>query len=198
MRNPYEVLELREGASQDDIKAAYKRLVKKYHPDQYANNPLSDLAQEKLKEINQAYDKLRGVSGQGSSSGSYSTSSSNYSGYGEIRANIERGNLAGAEQMLNRISSRNAEWNYLMGIVFLKKGWYEQGHQYIDLAARMEPGNMEYKNALNNMNFRNQGYRSYGNYGGYRSGGSCCDTCTALICADCCCECMGGDLINCC
>ncbi len=52
MNSPYEVLGVNKDASQEEIKTAYKKLVKKYHPDQYANNPLSDLAQEKIKEIN--------------------------------------------------------------------------------------------------------------------------------------------------
>ena len=58
MNNPYEVLGLKPGASEAEIKAAYKELVKKYHPDKYQNNPLADLAQEKLQEINEAYDTL--------------------------------------------------------------------------------------------------------------------------------------------
>ena len=58
MRNPYEVLGLKEGASIDEIKKAYRELVKKYHPDRYMDNPLSDLAEEKLREINEAYDAL--------------------------------------------------------------------------------------------------------------------------------------------
>jgi len=49
MRNPYEVLEIKEGSSEEEIKRAYKLLVKKYHPDQYFNNPLSDLAEEKTE-----------------------------------------------------------------------------------------------------------------------------------------------------
>lgn len=206
MRDPYEVLGVRRGSSLEEIKLAYKKLVKKYHPDQYANNPLSDLAQEKLKEINQAYDQLAGKSGaQGASSSQSSYSSGNSyanksgSNYSEIRMMIERGNLSGAEAMLQRITNRGAEWNFLMGALYLKKGWYDQAYQHISLASQMEPGNVEYRNAMNNFGFRNQGYRAYGNQGGYRqSSGSCCDVCSCLICTDCCCECMGGDFISCC
>ena len=56
--NPYEVLGVSENASDEEIKKAYKELVKKYHPDKYQNNPLSDLAEEKLQEINEAYEML--------------------------------------------------------------------------------------------------------------------------------------------
>ena len=58
MKDPYEVLGIRPGASEAEIKRAYKELVRKYHPDQYKDNPLSSLAEEKLKEINEAYDYL--------------------------------------------------------------------------------------------------------------------------------------------
>lgn len=47
MKNPYEVLGIKEGASEEEIRRAYKELARKYHPDKYANNPLSDLAEEK-------------------------------------------------------------------------------------------------------------------------------------------------------
>ena len=58
MKDPYEVLGVPHGASDEEIKKAYRELARKYHPDNYANNPLADLAQEKMKEINEAYDTL--------------------------------------------------------------------------------------------------------------------------------------------
>ena len=56
--NPYEALGLKPGASQEEIKKAYRNLIKQYHPDQYGDNPLKDLAEEKMREINTAYDML--------------------------------------------------------------------------------------------------------------------------------------------
>ena len=56
--DPYEVLGVSEDADEETIKKAYRTLVKKYHPDRYVNNPLSDLAAEKIKEINKAYDTI--------------------------------------------------------------------------------------------------------------------------------------------
>jgi molecular chaperone DnaJ len=67
LKNPYEVLGIREGASEDEIKKAYREMVKKYHPDQYQDNPLSKLAEEKLREVNEAYDYLMKNTAQGQS-----------------------------------------------------------------------------------------------------------------------------------
>ena len=63
--NPYEVLGVPENASEEEIKKAYKELVKKYHPDKYQDNPLADLAEEKLQEVNEAYDMLMKNSNSG-------------------------------------------------------------------------------------------------------------------------------------
>ena len=124
MRNPYEVLGVREGASVDEIKRAYKELVRKYHPDQYRNNPLSELAEEKLKEINQAYDYLMkqheqkntGYSSQNSSYGKSNSYGSNTTLYSQIRMNIMSGNIQAAEALLNRVTVKDAEWHYLRGL----------------------------------------------------------------------------------
>ena len=58
MKDPYEVLGVSPNVSDSELKKAYHALVKKYHPDNYANNPLADLASEKMKEINEAYAVL--------------------------------------------------------------------------------------------------------------------------------------------
>ena len=59
MTNPYTVLGVDRTATDDEIKKAYRELAKKYHPDNYADSPLADLAEEKMKEINEAYDAIQ-------------------------------------------------------------------------------------------------------------------------------------------
>ena len=59
MTDPYKVLGVSPNATDDEVKDAYRRLARKYHPDNYVNNPLSDLATEKMKEINEAYDEIQ-------------------------------------------------------------------------------------------------------------------------------------------
>lgn len=203
MRNPYEVLGVEEGASKEEIKIAYKKLVKKYHPDQYSNNPLSDLAEEKLKEINEAYHYLM-KDGKGTYQGGNRNNgnNSNYNqgstGFFKVRELINRGNIGKAEQMLEQMTDRSAEWYFLKGIVLLRKGWHEQGYSHVQRAVQMDPRNPEYQSLLNQMSNRNRTYREYGHSRGYGRNTSACEVCECLICTDCCCECMGGDFIECC
>lgn len=72
MTDPYKVLGISPNATDEQVKAAYRELAKKYHPDNYANNPLSDLAEEKMQEINQAYDAIVAQRRAGGQSGGYS------------------------------------------------------------------------------------------------------------------------------
>ena len=206
MKDPYQVLGVSPSATDDEIKDAYRALVKKYHPDKFADSDLAELANEKMKEINSAYDeiqKLRNGSSQargGNQYGGFNPGSSSSSElYTRIRQFINMGSIFEAEQMLLATPqhSRGAEWNYLYACVMVKKGYFADAQRYFDMACDMDPTNMEYQNARNAFRARSQ---QNGTYRTYQTSAGCCDLdcCTSLICADCCCECMGGDLIRCC
>lgn len=208
MTNPYKVLGVNEGATNEEIRAAYLSLVKKYHPDKYTDPDMKQLANEKLKEINEAYDQLTKNPGKTASSG-YSGAAYGAGGHGgsysgpeadrfvRARSLINAGNLDGAKTILDSIQTRNAEWYYLYGIIYLRQGWYDKAREFLGRAYRTEPGNAEYAQAYNTLRYTGNPYSrprqsiSYGNC-------SACDICSGLMCADCCCECMGGDLIRCC
>lgn len=202
MNNPYEVLGVSRDATDEEIKNAYRELARKYHPDNYADNPLCDLASEKMQEINDAYDSImeerRGAKSRNKNSKSGSSASTDFP---EIVSLINRGRYEQAQELLDGIAPnmRNAEWYYLNGRVLYMRGWFEQAYTSFATAVRMDPSNNEYRNAMHNAQ-RQSGsqynpYRpSYGNTGDCNT----CDLCQSLICADCCCECMGGDLISCC
>ena len=202
--NPYEVLGVKPGASQEEIKSAYRKLVKQYHPDQYGDNPLKNLAEEKLAEINKAYDMIKnnneGNSTYNSSSNGYNESYNSYGNnsviYAEIRGLIQNRNISLAERKLNEIRDRNAEWYYLYGRIMLAKGWFESAYNNIQRACKMDPNNFEYRQTLNQLKERSNSYsQTYRTSSGNMD---TCDCCMNLWCLDSLCECFGGDLIGCC
>lgn len=211
MADPYKVLGVPTTATDEQVKEAYRNLAKKYHPDQYGASPLKELADEKMKEINEAYDTIvsqrkKGASA-GANNGGYTGGYNNVntngnSGFNDVRQLIMTGRIADAEQILNGVpeQSRNAEWHFLKGSVLYRRGWLEEARNFFSKACQMDPNNPEYRAAMNQA----QGNRS-GAYGGYSpninanaSNCNACDVCSTLMLADCCCECMGGDLIPCC
>lgn len=201
MNDPYEILGVSKKATDEEIKTAYRNLAKKYHPDNYNDNPLSDLAEEKMEEINAAYDKI--MSERKRKAHNKGTDYSANSNFPKIRSLINQNMLDAAQSELDSIpvEQRNAEWYFLNGSVLYKRGWYDNAYTCFSTAVRMDPQNMEYREAFNRINNKRSGFNNAGNP--YRSSsnmGGCsgCDVCQGLICADCCCECMGGDLIRCC
>ena len=199
MRDPYEVLGVSRTASDSEIKSAYRELVKKYHPDNYADNPLADLASEKMKEINEAYDtvtKARAGQSQTQSSGgyqsayqngyqSYNAYSGNSSNYAQVRSYINANQLDMAESLLSTAPNRDAEWYYLKGVIAYRKGWLDEARQNYQTACAMMPGNYEYQTALRTVQ---GGYSPY-RQSNYQSSDmdAACDICNALLCLNCLC-----------
>ena len=195
MNDPYAVLGVSASASDEEVKKAYRELVKKYHPDNYANNPLADLAEAKMKEVNEAYDAIVKMRTQG---GGYQSSGSGRTGYGggyqqsggysqggpqyaRVRQLINQNNLAEAERVLRSSQSNTAEWYYLMGMVSYRRGWLDDARQNFWTACSMDPNNMEYRQAMNSMNST----MNRGNFGGNND---LCTICTTLYCMNCLCD----------
>lgn len=193
MKDPYEVLGVPKGASQDEIKKAYRELARKYHPDHYAGNPLADLAEEKMKEINEAYAVLTKDGGAGASSASGSYGSTGYSGpsggsaeFAEVRRRIQAGDLEGAERILDGIGGRTAQWYYLRGVIAQRRGWMDEAAQNFRIAVQMEPGNPEYAAALNRTGTGAYTYRQQ-EYGG-TDDNELCNLCGSMLCLNCLCN----------
>lgn len=197
MSDPYGVLGVKPDASDDEIKRAYRDLARKYHPDSYQDNPLADLAEEKMKEVNEAYDavnKQRSGGGgayqaQSQSRGSYqqqtaSTSSSPL--YGRVRQCINQGDMGSAEQLLRGAPSQDGEWHFLTGSIAYRKGWLDEATQHYQMACNLEPSNAEYRQALSMMRQGGQAYRPYG-YGGGGGMDSACSCCETMMCINCLC-----------
>lgn len=192
--DPYKVLGIGSDATDAEVKKAYRALAKKYHPDNYVNNPLADLAAEKMKQINEAYDEIQKQRAGGQSSsgaGGASGGSGAQSGeYVRVRELINAGRFSEAEVLLGRKApaERTAEWHFLYGHIMLHKGWMMEARQEFETACRMDPYNSEYQNTLVRMGqgAANDPYAR----SSHTSGCSGCDLCMGLICADCLCDCI--------
>ena len=199
MRDPYKVLGVSPNATDAEIKRAYRELARKYHPDKYADSDLAELAAEKMKEVNAAYEEIQNMRASGGSArqSSHGGNGGNVGSYPEIRRLINNGYIDEAERQLNNIDAygRNAEWKFLMGCVCLRRGRYVDADMHFANACREDPYNSEYRNAYEGLKRQTAGYG-----GGYRTSNSddACDCYQKLICLDCLCECFGGDLIRCC
>lgn len=197
MNDPYQILGVSQNASDEEIKKAYRDLARKYHPDNYHDNPLADLAQEKMKEINAAYEEINKQR-----SGRSTANADNYGGYGyggtyqhpysssarssvleQVRIAIRSGNLTRAEALLANYNDHNAEWNFLHGAICYRRGWVDEAKRYYQTACQMDPGNMEYRQALEFMeNGTKNAYRPNG--GSFGTDSICCsgDPCMTLCC----------------
>lgn len=198
MKDPYQILGISPSASDDEVKKAYRELARKYHPDNYQNNPLADLAEEKMKEVNEAYDQIQRQRADGGSAyayqqsysqgyqaqSGYSTSTSADPVFVKVRQAIQVGNLQAAERMLVEDATvKNGEWYFLMGAVCYRKGWMDDAIQNYQMAVQLEPNNPEYRQAYNMVA---QGGRSYQPYDGSLANAGC-DLCTTLMCMNCLC-----------
>lgn len=207
MNNPYSVLGVEPNADIEQVKQAYRALARRYHDDCLKGGSAEENAKRKMDELDAAYDSIMAERQSGSTyqgnnyqSNEYSDNHSSFnndsfSQFGDIKSRINSGRIDDAETLLDGIPNqrRNAEWYFLKGQVQQKRGWFDEAYKNYSKACQLDPSNTEYSDAFNSLNRAANG--SYRNNSG--TAGDCCDPCRicqGLICADCCCECLGGDL----
>ena len=174
MFDPYSILGVSRDASDEEIKKAYRKLSRKYHPDANINNPNKDQAEEKFKEIQQAYDQIM-KEREYSSSGNYGYGGNTgyggfggFGGYGGSQSNsgyqdeeairrqaasnyVQSGHYQEAMNVLSSLKERNAQWYYLSAVANMGLGNNVNAMNHIREAVRLEPDNMQYRMMLQRM-----------------------------------------------
>ncbi|MBQ7002300.1 MAG: J domain-containing protein [Oscillospiraceae bacterium] len=191
--DPYKVLGLSPDASDEDVKRAYRRLAKKYHPDL---NPGDQEAARKMQEVNAAYEQIKNPekfqqqqqSGYGGGyydpfGGYYQQRSYSGSEQGDqyqqaAQQYIRFGRYREALNALENSPERNARWYYLSALANNGLGNQVTALEHIRRAVSMDPDNLEYQSVLNRMEYGGTAYRQQaGNFRGFTMGG---DPCTNL------------------
>lgn len=207
-KDPFVVLGLDKGATQSEVQSAYESLREEYRSRIHIEGDEGKKAAKKLAEIEDAYQDAMELLSKGSEVKDV---------YAHVAELLKKGDLDKAQAALDNVSERNAEWHYFQSAVYHSKGWNYEAKSQLEMAINMDPENKKYQETLERMKRHEEGgntsdgvrtnagatnaggqQRSYDSYDDYTRRRTASDCCTSLICADCCCECMGGDLIRCC
>lgn len=218
-KNPFIVLGISNEATKEEAYRAYCDLRNRYIDKRFAPGEEGAEACARLEEIETAYNDVCDIIEERNSGGNNEDFRTQYTNNNLDEADkaIRENRIDDAQNYLDNCTTRTARWHYLQSAVFYRKNWAGDALKQLELACNMEPGNVKYREAKEAMqkhlkanttaqenSFYNNGTkqeRSYADstrYDNNRRGCSVCDACSGLICADCCCECMGGDLISCC
>ena len=150
MNNPYELLGVSPDADRETVKAAYYEKLLQYRADR-KDTPLDDYAQEKLNELNAAYDQIMGKG----------ESHQESSPLKAAEAHLRAGRLFEAERVLNEVADHTAEWHYLMGLLYQKRGWFDQAESYFEEAQRLDHQNPRYRSGFSDSRYTR--YEQQGN-----------------------------------
>ena len=216
MRDPYQVLGVSQDASEEEIKKAYRKLSRMYHPDANINNPNKAQAEEKFKEIQQAYQQIMKQREQGSSpygnqgygygNNGYGNGGNAQNGYGRSNAGADDEESVYFRAALNYISSvhykealnvvnnilqHSAQWYYYSSIANQGLGNNAAALEQAKKATEMEPQNAEYAGWRQRMESGGSWYTGrqtqYGGMPVSSGSGFCWKLCLAnLICNLCC------------
>lgn len=154
MTDPFSELDVRPGASLDEIKSAYRAQARKCHPDRFPEGPERTEAEAHMVRLNRAYEEaILRAGGRASSVAAPHRQSAPSTGSGsalfsDVRSLMSMGQLDNARRALMRAESRDAEWNYLFGAILMRRGEFEKATVYFGISVRMSPESVQYRAAL--------------------------------------------------
>ena len=139
--NAFEILGVAEGATREEIRAAYRKLARRWHPDRFTVGPERDWANERMAEINAAYHACLTKPVQ-------TDPASEDAALLQVQQLIDDGQFANARKLLMAFPTRCAEWNYLFGALLLRTADYDKALLYLSVAAHQRPEELKYATAL--------------------------------------------------
>lgn len=217
-KDPFMILGTTDSVSQNELYDAYKNARKEWESKRFAPGEEGAYACEKLDEIEDAYRDAQDIIKSREVVEAEVIEPLNPDELIGIDELIKAKDFEGAQSKLDDIKVRGAEWHFLQSIIFHATARPQEAYEHLRTASVIEPENPKYSEALKRMQEKmgrpqTQGFYAYRDNGDYNEnrrsyrddgfdnrnrGVSPCECCQGLICADCCCECMGGDLISCC
>ena len=128
-------------ATQEEIRTAYRKLARRWHPDRFQAGPEREWANDRMAAINAAYQEcLRRRSPQGTGEEAAQLK--------QVQQLIDDGQFLSARELLMGVSTRCAEWNYLFGALLMRTSEFEKGILYLSVAAHQRPEELKYARAL--------------------------------------------------
>ncbi len=196
----YELLEVDESASDEEITAAYERLKKKYNEEKWQDGEAGNHAARMLEKLDAAYKEIVDERRE------HKRNTSGASAYDDVADAIRRGEIAEAQTLLDAFNERGAEWHYLQSVVFYKKSWMNESKKQLEIAMQLDPQNEKYRSAYDKLihraDYKGQtggatGTDPNATSGDDQMGGNFCANCSAMcssiLCANClynlCCGC---------
>ena len=197
-RENYELLGVSEEATDEEIKESYDRLKAKYNEEKWQDGEAGTNAARMLGKLDVAYEEIMNERRESKKGGG--------DAYAEVGDAIRRGDISGAQKLLDEFNERNAEWHYLQSVVFFKKNWISESKKQLEIAMQLDGGNQKYRDAYNKLNERTQYKEQTGGApnmnpdpasGGEQMGGNWCANCASFcytfLCVNClfnlCCNC---------
>ena len=195
----YEILQVAESATDEEVTASYERLKAQYNEDKWKDGEEGNHAARMLGKLEAAYseimnerrEKQRNTSGE--------------SAFEEVAECIRSGDIARAQQLLDNFNERSAEWHYLQSVVFIKKNWMYESKKQLEIAIQMDGGNPKYRDAYEKLKARADYKQQTGNNPNApnaqtddeQMGGNwcvnCINMCYTFVCVNClfnlCCNC---------
>lgn len=196
----YEILQISESASDEEIREQYQSLKKKYSEERWQEGEAGTQAARMLEKIDAAYEEIMRERREAK------MNTDGTDAFEEVAKLIREGNISEAQQKLDSFNERNAEWHYLQSVVFYRKSWINESKKQLEIAMQMDASNAKYRDAYEKLRARAEYTQQTGGAtgtnpnpvgGDEQMGGNFCANCASFcytfLCINClfnlCCGC---------